>query len=80
MLALEVEENELRARLTKRAEVSARPDDANPEVIQNRINVYKNETAPVKDYYQSQGKYIAVDGIGTIDEISERLYAAIDKK
>lgn len=77
MLALVVEENELRERLKKRAEVSGRPDDANPDVIQNRINVYKNETAPVKDFYQAQGKYIAVDGIGSIDDISDRLYAAI---
>lgn len=78
MLALEVEENELRERLKKRAEVSGRPDDANPEVIQNRINVYKNETAPVKDFYQSQGKYKAINGIGSIDEISGRLYLAIE--
>lgn len=78
MIGLEVAEDELRERLKKRAEVSGRPDDANPEVIQNRINVYKNETAPVKDYYERQGKYIAVDGIGSIDDISDRLYAAID--
>ncbi len=78
MIGLEVAEDELRDRLKKRAEVSGRPDDANPEVIQNRINVYKNETAPVKDYYEKQGKYIAVDGIGSIDDISDRLYAAID--
>ena len=54
MLALEVEEEELKTRLLKRAEVSGRPDDANPEIIQNRINVYNNETKPVKDFYQSQ--------------------------
>lgn len=78
MLALEVEENELRTRLAKRAEISGRPDDANPEVIQNRINVYKNETAPVKDFYQAQNKYHEIDGIGSIDEISERLYRAIE--
>jgi len=48
MVALDVEENELKNRLLKRAEVSGRIDDANPEVIQKRIQVYKNETAPVK--------------------------------
>jgi adenylate kinase len=78
MLALEVEENELKSRLTKRAEVSGRADDANPEVIANRINVYNNETAPVKDFYQSQNKFVSIDGIGSIDEISNRLYNAID--
>lgn len=78
MVGLEVSEDELRERLKKRAEVSGRPDDANPEVIQNRINVYKNETAPVKDYYAGQNKYIGVDGIGNIDDITARLYQAID--
>jgi adenylate kinase len=80
MVGLEVEEDELRERLKKRAEVSGRPDDANPEVIQNRINVYKNETAPVRAFYENKGKYIGVNGIGSIDEISNRLYAAIDSK
>jgi adenylate kinase len=78
MLSLEVEENELRQRLLKRGESSGRPDDVNPEVIQNRINVYKNETAPVKDFYQAQQKYKAINGIGSIDDISNRLYAAIE--
>jgi adenylate kinase len=78
MLGLEVEEEELKTRLKKRAEVSGRPDDANPEVIQNRIAVYKNETAPVQSYYESQGKYIGINGIGSIDEITSRLFEAID--
>lgn len=80
MLGLEVAEEELRERLRKRAEFSGRPDDADPAVIQNRINVYNNETAPVKAFYEAQGKYIAINGIGSIDEISERLYAAIDSR
>jgi len=79
MLALEVEEEELKTRLLKRAEVSGRPDDANPEIIQNRINVYNNETKPVKDFYQSQNKFVSINGIGEIDEISNRLYQAIDQ-
>lgn len=80
MVGLEVSEDELRERLKKRAEISGRPDDANPEVIQNRINVYNNETAPVKNFYAGQGKYIGVDGIGNIDDITARLYQAIDSK
>lgn len=79
MLALDVEEDELRERLKKRAEVSGRPDDANPEVIQNRINVYKAETLPVKEYYQKQNKFVEVNGIGTVDEITNRLFTAIEK-
>ena len=80
MLALEVEENELKSRLAKRAEISGRADDANPEVITNRIHVYNSETAPVKEFYQKQNKFISIDGIGAIDEITDRLFKAIDKK
>lgn len=80
MVGLEVSEQELKERLKKRAEVSGRPDDANPEIIQNRINVYQNETAPVKDFYEKQGKYVGINGIGSIDEITQRLFEAIDNK
>jgi adenylate kinase len=78
MLALEVEENELKNRLKNRALSSGRADDADPLVIQNRINVYNLETAPVKSFYQKQGKYVAIDGIGAIDDITNRLFQAIE--
>ena len=78
MLALEVEESELKTRLLKRAEVSGRADDANPEVIEKRINVYNQETAPVKSFYHAQNKFISINGIGSIDEITNRLFQEID--
>lgn len=77
MLSLEVPEAELKARLIKRGETSGRPDDKDPNVIQNRINVYNAETAPVKDYYQHQNKCHEIHGIGTIEEIFNRLADAI---
>jgi adenylate kinase len=78
MLALEVEEAELKARLLNRAQTSGRPDDADPEIIQNRINVYNRETAPVADFYRAQNKYRGINGIGSIEEISDRLFKAIE--
>ena len=78
MIALEVPEEELKQRLLSRAETSGRADDANPDVIQNRIDVYNAETAPVADFYKSAGKYKAIDGLGSIEEITERLVNAID--
>lgn len=78
MLALEVPEEELKQRLLKRAETSGRSDDADPKVIQNRIDVYNAETAPVADYYMMQDKYVGIEGVGSIDEIAQRLYDAID--
>jgi adenylate kinase len=78
MLALEVEEEELKSRLLNRAKTSGRPDDAKPEIIQTRIDVYKRETAPVADYYRAQGKYYGINGTGSIDVICGRLFQAID--
>lgn len=78
MLALEVPEEELKARLAGRAKVSGRADDADPKVIQNRIDTYNRETKPVKDFYEAQDKLVSIDGLGSIDEITDRLYAALD--
>jgi adenylate kinase len=79
VLSLEVKEDELRQRLAERAKSSGRPDDANPEVIQKRIDVYKNETFPLKDHFTAQGKYKGINGIGEIDEIFNSLCAKIDE-
>lgn len=79
MVALDVAEEELKSRLLKRAEVSGRADDADPEIIQNRINNYKEQTAPVADFYKAQGKLRLVNGIGSIDEIFTRICQAVDK-
>jgi len=79
MLALEVEEEELRKRLLLRGKDSGRADDQDPAVIQKRIDVYNGETMPVKEFYQLQNKYRGIDGIGEIDAIFNALCAEIDK-
>ncbi len=79
MLALEVEEEELRKRLLLRGQGSGRADDVDPVIIQKRIDVYNNETTPVKDYYQAQGKYKGINGIGAIDTIFNALCQAIEQ-
>jgi adenylate kinase len=78
MLALDVEEDELVKRLLLRGKDSGRPDDANEEVVRKRIQVYNNQTAVVADYYTERNKYININGIGSINEISDRLFDAID--
>ena len=77
MLALEVPEAELIARLLKRGESSGRPDDRNEDVIRNRIAEYEKKTAPLKAYYSAQGKYKGINGVGSIAEITDRLVQAI---
>jgi adenylate kinase len=79
MLALEVEEEELRKRLLLRGKDSGRADDQDPAVIQKRIDVYNGETMPVKEFYQLQNKYKGIDGIGEIEGIFNALCAEIDK-
>lgn len=78
MLSLVVPEEELKSRLVARAEVSGRKDDADPKIIQNRINTYNNSTAPVADFYREQDKLSEVNGVGSIDDITNRLFAVID--
>lgn len=79
MLALEVEKAELIKRLQGRGKISGRADDQDLSVIENRINVYNRETAPVIKYYDNQGKFTSINGMGTIEEIFGRLCTAIDK-
>lgn len=79
MVALEVDDEVLVERLLDRGKTSGRADDADEEIIRNRIKVYYNETAILKNYYQKQDKYYGVDGVGSIEEITERLSEVIDK-
>ena len=78
MLSLAVPEEELRKRLIVRAQVSGRADDADPAIIQNRIDTYNISTAPVAAFYKAQGKLKEINGVGSIEEIFERLCVAIN--
>ncbi len=79
LVELVVNEEELKKRLADRALKENRPDDAKPEVISNRIKVYKDETVAVADYYKSHNKYASVIGVGEIEEIFANLCREIDK-
>lgn len=79
MISLEVPDDEVVKRLLTRGVDSGRADDADEEVIRHRIDVYKEVTEEVAQYYAAQKKFIPIDGIGTIDEIYERIKKEIDK-
>jgi adenylate kinase len=79
LIELVVPEDELRKRLADRALKENRPDDAKPEVIENRISVYKAETASVAEYYKKVGRYASVVGVGSIDNIFSNICREIDK-
>jgi adenylate kinase len=78
VIALDVLEEELVARLLKRGETSGRSDDTSEEVIRRRFAVYKDETEPVADYYKHQDKFEVIHGIGTVDEIFKAVSTLIE--
>jgi adenylate kinase len=78
MVTLNVEDQELIDRLLKRGKECGRSDD-NLETIQKRIGVYKEQTAPAIDFYIKKKKYYPVDGVGSIDEIFDRICTVLDK-
>ncbi len=78
VLFLDVPKNELIKRLQKRAELEGRSDDKDLSVIENRIKVYEEKTAPVLNYYEKQGKLKKINGVGTIDEIFNKIEQAIN--
>lgn len=78
MLALEVEKQELINRILLRGKDSGRADDQDVNIVENRIKVYNEKTAPLIDYYSKQNKYHGIQGVGTIDEIFSRLCKVID--
>jgi len=78
LLALEVTDEEIIARILNRGKTSGRADDTDEATIRKRIDVYNRETAPVFDYYAKTGKTKKVDGIGSISEIFGRLCAEVD--
>lgn len=78
MIYMDVPEEELVQRILLRGKDSGRADDASEEVIRNRIAIYRAQTEIVAEHYSKQGKYVAVDGVGTLDEVFNRICAAID--
>lgn len=78
-LSLVVEDEILVGRLLKRGETSGRTDDSNEEIIRNRIKEYYAKTAEVAELYKQHGIYVEVNGVGAIEEISEKLFAEVEK-
>ena len=79
VLSLRADEDEVVERLLKRAAIEGRSDD-NEETIRVRLHVYAEQTAPLLAVYGDRGLLVEVDGLGEIDEVSERVFAALDAK
>ena len=79
VVGLEVEEEELIDRLLKRGQETGRADD-NMETIKNRLDVYQNQTHPLKEYYSAKGQYLPIKGTGTVEEIFHTIVDGIEEK
>ncbi len=77
-IALEADDEILVQRLLERGKTSGRPDDQDEEKIRNRYDEYNQKTAPLMNFYIKQNKFYAVNGIGTVEEITIRLSHVID--
>ena len=77
-IALEANDKILTERLINRGKTSGRVDDQDENKIRNRFEEYKNKTAPLKSFYSTQGKFYSVNGIGSVEEITQRLTKLID--
>jgi len=78
MLSLKAEDAELIKRLLERGKDSGRADDQNESIIANRINEYNNKTAPLKEFYAAQNKLSEIEGVGSIEDIAQKLNTVID--
>ena len=77
VISLLADTEEVVARLLRRAEIDGRADD-NEETIRVRLQVYADQTAPLLEVYRSRGLLVEVNGLGEIDEVSDRIFAALD--
>jgi adenylate kinase len=77
VLELTVDVDEVVGRLLKRAETEGRADDTE-DVIRHRQDVYGEQTAPLVDVYSTRGLLLRVDGMGEVDDVTGRLFAALD--
>ena len=77
MLCLEVEKEELIKRILLRGITSGRPDDQDVSIIENRIHIYNEKTLPLINYYSAQNKYFKIEGMGTVEEIAQRLIETV---
>lgn len=80
LIELRVDDEELTKRLLERGKGSGRVDDQDPKIIANRIQVYKDETIPVALYYAQKDKAFIAEGVGTIEEVFERISYRIDEQ
>ena len=80
VVALDVDNKKLIERLLKRGKTSGRSDDQSEEKINKRLEEYDNKTKPLINFYKIQEKFISINGVGELNEVTDRLISTIDSK
>ena len=80
VVELDVENNILIERLLNRGKTSGRSDDKSEEKINKRLEEYDNKTKPLIDFYKNQKKFISINGVGDLNDVTTRLISIIDSK
>lgn len=78
VISLVIPDSEIRNRIRKRAVIEGRADDASDEVISNRIHTYHEKTEALVEVYKDKGVYYEIDGMGTIEEVRQRVFETMD--
>ena len=78
-VSLMIPDETIKERIRHRASIEGRADDANDETISNRIATYHEKTEPLIGYYRNSGKYNEIDGLGTIEEVRNKIFGLMDK-
>ena len=79
VVSLMIPDEMIHERISKRALIEGRADDARAEVVQHRILTYHEKTEPLIDFYKQAQRYQEIDGTGTIEEVRERIFALMDR-
>ena len=79
IIALEIDDNELKNRILERGKTSGRVDDQSEEKVETRIRVYKEKTLPIANYYKIQNKFYSINGVGSIEDIANNINRVIEE-
>ena len=78
VVSIMIPDEMIKERIRHRATIEGRADDAKEETIDNRIKTYHEKTEPLITYYTTGGKYNEIDGLGTIDEVHDKICRLMD--
>ena len=78
-ISIMIPDSLVQERIAHRATIEGRADDAAPEIVQTRIRTYHSKTEPLINYYKEAGIYHEIDGVGSVEEVQQRIFTEMDK-